>query len=102
MPPDGGQRGEAPPRLVEREEVGLRREDELVPRERRSVFAHQLGRQALERLLHRRDVVDEERRLRRQVLEERSEPAGVEGREERLHPEEGGAGVDGVEQLPDP
>ena len=44
-------------------------------------------------------LVDEQRGSRRQVLEERHQAARVEARQERFHPEERRARVDGVEHL---
>ena len=80
------------------EEVGVRRERELVPPQRRGVLAPELGSSSA-RACDTPSGSSTRRATARQVLEERAQAARVEAGEERLHPEERRARVDGVEHL---
>ena len=83
------------------EEVRARGQRQLVAPQRGGVFPVELGVQVGEGPGHALGIVEEERDLRGQVVEQGGEAAGVEAGEERLHPEEGRARLDGVDHLAD-
>ncbi len=95
----GRQRTQEVRHLAGAEEVGRRRQRQLVPAQRGGVLPFQLGVEVGKGPVHAVRIVDEERDLSGQVGEQGGEPPVVEAGEERLHAEEGGARLDGVDDL---
>src|SRR6266540_1083994 len=84
------------------EEVGLGWQRELLAAQGRLVLAGELRVEVLERLLDARGVVHVRDGARRQVIEERGEPARMKAGEERLHAEERRPLIDLLERLAHP